>query len=101
VRLTTPVESFRVRCQHARLLKRAGKLHTSRTGIPRGAVLWWTNSGAGHVAIYAGDGQIYSNAAVTPGQVSKVAWDLPEKQWCQHFEGWSAPYFPRAGESVS
>ena len=87
--------------QHALLLKRAGKLNTSRTNIPRGAVVWWTNSGAGHVAVYAGDGQIYSNDAVTPGQVSKVAWDLPEKQWGQHFEGWSAPYFPHAGGSVS
>ena len=56
---------------------------------------------AGHVAVYAGNGQIYSNDAVTPGQVSKVAWDLPEKRWGQHFEGWSAPYFPRAGGSVS
>ena len=87
--------------QHALLLKRAGKLNTSRTNIPRGAVVWWTNSGAGHVAVYAGDGQIYSNDAVTPGQVSKVAWDLPEKQWGQHFEGWSAPYFPNAGGSVA
>ena len=87
--------------QHALLLKRAGKLNTSRTNIPRGAVVWWTNSGAGHVAVYAGNGQIYSNDAVTPGQVSKVAWDLPEKQWGQHFEGWSAPYFPNAGGSVS
>ena len=60
--------------QHALLLKRAGKLNTSRTSIPRGAVLWWTNSGAGHVAVYAGDGQIYSNDAVTPrpGQQGRV-----------------------------
>ena len=65
--------------QHALLLKRAGKLNTSRTNIPRGAVLWWTNSGAGHVAVYAGNGQIYSNDAVTPGQVSKVALGPPRE----------------------
>ena len=87
--------------QHALLLKRAGQLNTSRTNIPRGAVVWWTNSGAGHVAVYAGDGIIYSNDAVTAGQVSKVRWGLPEKQWGQHFEGWSAPFFPNAGGSVS
>ena len=87
--------------QHALLLKRAGKLHTSRTNIPRGAVLWWTNSGAGHVAVYDGNGHIYSNDAVTPGEVNRVAWDLPEKQWGQHFEGWSAPNFPHAGGSVA
>ena len=85
--------------QHALLLKRAGKLHTSRTNIPRGAVLWWTNSGAGHVDVYAGNGFAYSNDAVTRGEVSRVRWDLPEKQWGQHFEGWSAPYFPHAGGS--
>lgn len=87
--------------QHALLLKRAGKLHTSRTNIPRGAVLWWTNSGAGHVAVYDGNGHIYSNDAVTQGEVSRVVWDMPEKQWGQHFEGWSAPYFPNAGGSVA
>ncbi len=86
---------------HAALIERAGKMHSSRTGIPRGAVLWWTNGRAGHVAVYAGDGLIYSNDAVTPGQVNKVRWDLPEKKWGQHFAGWSAPYFPNAAGSVA
>lgn len=87
--------------EHALLLKRAGKLHTSRTNIPRGAVLWWTNSGAGHVAIFDGTGYIYSNDVITDGEVSRVRWDFPEKNWGQHFEGWSAPYFPQAGGSAA
>jgi len=87
--------------EHAQLLKQAGQLHTSRTNIPRGAVVWWTNGGAGHVAIYDGNGHIYSNDAVTPGEVSLVAWDLPEKKWGQRFAGWSAPHFPNAGGSVA
>ena len=87
--------------QHADLLARAGKLHTTRTGIPRGAVLWWTNGGAGHVAIYDGHGYIYSNDVITNGQVGRVRWDFPERHWGQHFAGWSAPYFPHAGGSAS
>ena len=85
---------------HAAIVKRAGKMHTNRTGVPRGAVLWWSG-GAGHVAIYDGAGFIYSNDSVIDGEVSRVRWDQPEKEWGKHFEGWSAPYFPRAGGSVA
>ncbi len=85
---------------HAGVERQAGQLHTSRTNIPRGAVMWWTNSGAGHVAIYDGDGYIYSNDVTGHGTVGRVKWDYPEKVWGQHFAGWSAPYFPRAGGSA-
>ena len=84
---------------HAAVERQAGQLHTSRTNIPRGAILWWTNSGAGHVAIYDGNGYIYSNDVSGQGTVGRVKWDFPEKVWGQHFAGWSAPYFPHAGGS--
>ena len=78
-----------------------GQMHTSRTGIPKGAVLWWdgrrTGNSAGHVAIYDGNGHIFSNDVSGHGTVGQVAWDYPEKQWGQRFIGWSAPYFPNAG----
>jgi len=85
----------------ARRVEAAGQMHTSRTGIPKGAVLWWdgrrTGNSAGHVAIYDGDGYIFSNDVKGHGTVGRVPWDFPEKQWGQRFMGWSSPYFPNAG----
>lgn len=75
-----------------------GRLSTDRTRIPRGAVLYWdgraTGNPAGHVAIYDGDGYIYSNDVTGPGTVGRVPWDFPETNWGQKFMGWSPPYFP-------
>ena len=85
----------------ARRVEAAGQMHASRTGIPKGAVLWWdgrrTGNSAGHVAIYDGNGYIFSNDVKGHGTVGRVPWDFPEKQWGQRFIGWSSPYFPNAG----
>ena len=79
----------------------AGQMHTSRTNIPKGAVLWWdghrTGNAAGHVAIYDGNGYIFSNDVKGAGTVGRVPWTFPEDHWGQRFMGWSAPYFPNAG----
>ena len=79
----------------------AGQMHTSRTNIPKGAVLWWdghrTGNSAGHVAIYDGNGYIFSNDVKGAGTVGRVPWTFPEDHWGQRFMGWSAPYFPNAG----
>ena len=85
----------------AQRVEAAGQMHTSRTGIPKGAVLWWdgraTGNRAGHVAIYDGKGYIYSNDVTGHGTIGRVPWTFPEDRWGQKFIGWSAPYFPRAG----
>ena len=79
----------------------AGQMHTSRAGIPKGAVMWWdgrrTGNTAGHVAIYDGNGYIFSNDVKGHGTVGRVPWTFPEDHWGQRFIGWSAPYMPNAG----
>lgn len=77
--------------------KRAGVLSTSKTNIPRGAVLYWSNGGAGHVAVYDGEGYIWSNDVVRSGKIDRVPWDFPEKNWGQTWMGWAPPYFPKGG----
>ena len=87
--------------QAAMIMKSAGQLHTSRDNIPRGAIMWWdgraTGNTAGHVAIYDGNGHIYSNdVPITDGRVGQVPWTYPEDHWGHTWLGWSPPYFPRA-----
>lgn len=78
----------------------AGRLSTDRTRIPRGALLYWdgraTGNDAGHVAIYDGQGHIYSNDVTDPGTVGRVPWTFPETSWYQKFMGWAPPFFPSA-----
>lgn len=75
-----------------------GRLNKSRTNIPRGAILYWdgrpVGNNAGHVAIYDGQGFIYSNDVTGAGRVGRVPWDFPETNWNQTWLGWSPPYFP-------
>jgi hypothetical protein len=79
----------------------AGLLSRDTRHIPRGAVLYWdgraTGNAAGHVAVYDGEGYIYSNDVTGPGRVGRVPWTFPVKRWHQRFLGWSPPYFPKAG----
>lgn len=90
--------------QHARLLVAAGQMRSDRNP-PRGAVLWWvpiTGIGPGHVAIYGGNGQIWSTDRPEDGKIGAVAFDdmVP---WTgtpglsNRYIGWTAPYFPNAG----
>ncbi len=87
--------------QAAMIMKSAGQLHSNRENIPRGAIIWWdgraTGNTAGHVAIYDGNGHIYSNdVPITDGRVGQVPWTYPEDQWGHRWLGWSPPYFPNA-----
>jgi hypothetical protein len=79
----------------------AGQMHTSRTNIPKGAVMWWdgrrTGNPSGHVAVYDGNGHILSNDVTGRGTVARVPWTFPEDNWHHRFIGWSAPYMPDAG----
>ncbi|MBA8792871.1 hypothetical protein FHX74_000465 [Friedmanniella endophytica] len=84
--------------QAAQTIIDAGQMHTDTTDIPRGAILWWDGSAvgnsAGHVAIYAGGGLIYSSdAPANDGSVGRVPWDYPMSRWHQRLLGWSPPYF--------
>lgn len=77
----------------------AGMMQHDTSNMPAGAVMWWDGSAvgnpAGHVAIYDGQGYIYSNdAPVADGRVGRVPWTFPVKSWGQKFLGWSPPYFP-------
>lgn len=73
----------------------AGKISTDRTNIPRGAVMWWdgtaTGNASGHVAIYDGEGQIYSTDATGRGKIGRVPWEFPVTNWGQKWMGWSPP----------
>lgn len=87
--------------QGAQIVTAAGRVSTDRTGIPRGAVMWWdgrpAGNSAGHVAIYDGAGYILSNdVPVTDGRVGRVPWTYPEQRWGHKWLGWSPPYFPNA-----
>ncbi|WP_141753962.1 NlpC/P60 family protein [Streptomyces subrutilus] len=65
---------------------------------PPGALLYWrTNSRAGHVAIYLGDGMIASNDIREPGRISVVPAAEIESKWGSEYEGWAPPYFPNGG----
>lgn len=79
--------------------KNAGVLSTDTSNIPRGAVMYWSNGGAGHVAVYDGEGYIWSNDVLRRGKIDRVPWDFPTKNWGQTFMGWAPPYFPKAGGS--
>lgn len=76
----------------------AGEMHTDMTDIPVGALIWYdgTPSGNpyGHVAMYAGDGMVYSNGAETG--VGLMPLTRPDEVWHQPVMGWSAVWLPYA-----
>lgn len=75
--------------------------HASATGIPAGALLVYrTKERAGHIALYAGDGQVYSNDIKGNGYIARVPFnDLVSGTWRLQYVGWIPPYFPKNSAS--
>lgn len=60
-----------------------------RSTPPAGVPVWWTNGGAGHVALSAGNGFCYSTDILREGKVDKVRIGFITERWGQHYRGWS------------
>ncbi|RPK29143.1 hypothetical protein EES39_40480 [Streptomyces sp. ADI92-24] len=72
--------------------------HNRDRNPPVGALMYWrTDSRAGHVAIYVGNGEIASNDIRSPGRISIVPATDIESKWGAVYEGWAPPYFPKGG----
>lgn len=84
--------------QAAQIVEAKHMMSKDTKHIPKGAVMWWdgraTGNTAGHVAIYDGNGHIFSNDVKGVGTVGVVPWTFPAKSWGQKWMGWSPPYFP-------
>lgn len=70
--------------------------HTGSSNIPAGALLLYrTGSRAGHIALYAGNGNVYSNDIKGNGKIGLVKFgDLVGGIWNLDYVGWTPPYFP-------
>lgn len=53
------------------------------TAMPKGTLVWWTGgaSGAGHVAIYAGDGKVWSTDILRDGYFDLVPLEQIVRDW--------------------
>jgi cell wall-associated NlpC family hydrolase len=69
--------------------------HAGDWNAPAGALMYWSggSTGAGHVAISLGNGQIVSTDAPQRGTVGTVSARMPSDQWGQNYVGWAYPYF--------
>ena len=77
-----------------RLMKSKGLISTSKD-IPAGALVFFNSSDpAGHVAIYAGNGQAFSNDYIRPGCIDLTP--MTQLGDGGQFLGWSPPDFPLA-----
>lgn len=77
-------------------LKALGKVSTSRD-IPPGALVFFTSSSpAGHVALYAGNSQAWSNDFIASGCIDLTPMSRMAGADGSKFLGWSAPIFPDA-----
>lgn len=78
----------------------AGQLHTDMSNIPLGALIWYSGDSVGnpygHVAMYAGNGMVYSNGAGPGSQVGLISIDTPVNSWHEPFIGWSGVWLPHA-----
>ena len=75
-----------------RLMKSKGLISTSKD-IPAGALVYFNSSDpAGHVAIYAGNGQAFSNDYIRPGCIDLTP--MTQLGGGGQFLGWSPPDFP-------
>jgi len=78
----------RFRLATARASMNAGP--RSMAGIPTaGAAVYWDTGPAGHVALAAGDGTVFSNDIITPGVISRVPQTMINR-WGP-YEGWWSP----------
>ena len=82
----------------AAVVSAAGMMHTDMSDIPVGALIWYDGGPVGnpygHVAMYAGDGMIYSNGASTG--VGLMSINVPADSWHEPIIGWSAVWLPNA-----
>ena len=74
----------------------ASQKRISTSGSPTvGSVVYWnTGAGkAGHAALYAGNGMVYSTDIGGRGKISLVPLGDISKKWGSQYLGWSEPYF--------
>jgi hypothetical protein len=69
--------------------------HLGDTNAPAGALEFWSggSTGAGHVAISTGDGNIISTDQPSAGRVSEVPASTISNNWHETYLGWTPPYF--------
>lgn len=76
----------------------AGQMNTDLSDIPVGALIWYDGTPVGnpygHVAMYAGDGMVYSNGA--PTGVGLIPLHEPADGWGEPIIGWSSVWLPAA-----
>lgn len=60
---------------------------------PPGALVFWSNDSAGHVAISLGNGKIVSTDITRNGYADIVDLKAIENNWHMKYEGWATPYF--------
>lgn len=84
--------------QAANTIMAAGQMHTDMSDIPVGALIWYDGTPVGnpygHVAMYAGDGMVYSNGA--PTGVGLIPLYEPAEGWGEPVIGWSTVWLPAA-----
>lgn len=84
--------------QSADTIIAAGQMHTDMSDIPVGALIWYDGNPIGnpygHVAMYAGDGMVYSNGA--PTGVGLIPLEEPADGWGEPIIGWSSVWLPAA-----
>jgi hypothetical protein len=66
----------------------SGTQHRGDGNPPAGAAVYWSG-GAGHAAISAGNGMVYSTDAIRPGKVDLVSIDWLNSHWGKPYLGWS------------
>jgi hypothetical protein len=66
------------------------------TNPPRGALVFWnTGAGrAGHIALSAGNGMVYTNDYDGKGKISLVPLNQITRGWNAQYLGWAPPTFP-------
>ena len=84
--------------QAANTIIAAGQMHTDMSDIQVGALIWYDGNPVGnpygHVAMYAGDGMVYSNGA--PTGVGLIPLEEPADGWGEPIIGWSSVWLPAA-----
>lgn len=70
---------------------------SASSGMPTGALMFYAPN---HVALYAGNGQVYSTDILRWGAVDKVnASEITNGKWHLQYLGWTPPYFPNNSNS--
>lgn len=84
--------------QAANQIIAAGQMHYDMDDIPVGALIWYDGSKIGnpygHVAMYAGDGMVYSNGH--QNGVGLMSINKASNEWGQPIIGWSNVWLPAA-----